>query len=224
MNLPDEMLRHTCEFLAPAGLGRLARASRGLRGAVRGSTAFRRLFKLERTLKQCAFCVAALPDGNIVTGHDMREGPLKVTDAATGASRTLGGTGVVRCVAVQADGRIFTDNNDGSIQVRDSATGGCLQTLQMGELHCVCCIALLQDGRLAVGFGDEHPPQIWDLTEGRCVKTLIGHRTSVYSLAELPRNRVVSGSRVHAQGLERGRRGSTARGCAGRKSRGLTGR
>jgi WD40 repeat protein len=57
----------------------------------------------------------------------------------------------------------------------------------------VLCLAVLPDGRVVSGSGDESL-RVWDAATGTCKRVLEGHTEGVSCLAVLPDGRVVSGS------------------------------
>ena len=89
--LPPEIWRLVCDCLRPPQLGRLARTSRDVRTAVRGSPAFRQLLRCdgvwEDVHERSVLGVAATTDGRIVTASEDRT--LKILDATDGSCRAI---------------------------------------------------------------------------------------------------------------------------------------
>ena len=167
LELPPEIWRLVCDCLRPPQLGRLARTSRDVRKAVRGSPAFRQLLRYDGVWEDVhgrSILGVAVAGDSIVTASE--DHTLKILDAADGSCRSTltGHTNRVRCVCVMPDGRIVSGSRDGTLIVwaRD---GSRLRTLE-GHIDYVWCVAALADDRVASGSKDGSM-RIWDVNTGR---------------------------------------------------------
>ena len=103
LELPPEIWRLVCDCLRPPQLGRLARTSRDVRKAVRGSPAFRQLLRCDgvwEDVHERSILGVAATGGSIVTASEDRT--LKILDAADGSCRAILAehTNRVRCVCI----------------------------------------------------------------------------------------------------------------------------
>ena len=167
LELPPEIWRLVCDCLHPKQLGRLARTSRDVRTAVRGSPAFRQLLRCDgvwEDVHERSILGVAATGGSIVTASEDRT--LKVLDAADGSCRAIleGHTNRVRCICIMPDGRIVSGSRDRTLIVwaRD---GSRLRTLE-GHHEYVWCVAALPEDRVASGSRDG-TIRIWDVNTGR---------------------------------------------------------
>ena len=175
LELPPEIWRLVCDCLHPKQLGRLARTSRDVRMAVRGSPAFRQLLRYdgvwEDVHERSILGVAATGDSIVTASQDRT---LKILDATDGSCRAIleGHTDRVRCVCVMPDGRIISGARDGTLIVwaRD---GSHLRTLE-GHGDFVWCVAALADDRVASGSKDG-TIRIWDVNTGRELSEIDGN-------------------------------------------------
>ena len=138
------------------------------------------------------FCLVALPDGRLASGH--RDKIVRVWDLCSGAcALTLSGHAhVVTCLAILPDGHLASGSHDGTVRVWDVRSGSCILTLS-GHSRAVHKLAVLPDGRLAT-VGLDKTVRVWDVRSGSCALTLSGHSSIVWSLAVLPDGRLASGS------------------------------
>jgi WD40 repeat protein/tRNA A-37 threonylcarbamoyl transferase component Bud32 len=139
--------------------------------------------------------VAFSPDGTRLVSGSMRDGMVKVWDAATGQetfsldSRADKGWSV----AFSPDGqRIAGGSMDatggiaGEVKVWDSRTGLETLTLQGGHSGGVSCVAFSPDGtRLATGSADK-TVKVWDAATGKNVLDLKGLPDKVWSVTFSP--------------------------------------
>ena len=167
LELPPEIWRLVCDCLWHSQLGRLARTSRDVRKAVRGSPAFRQLLRCDgvwEDVHERSILGVAVTGNSIVTASQDRT--LKILAAADGSCRAILAehTNRVRCVCVMPDGRIVSGSRDGTLIVwaRD---GSRLRTLE-GHIDYVWCVAALADDRVASGSKDGSM-RIWDVNTGR---------------------------------------------------------
>ena len=98
--------------------------------------------------------------------------------------QTLAGhTGLVRSVAVSADGgRAVSGGDDGTVRVWDLAAGR-QQAQLTGHHGAVRSVAVSADGGRAVSGGDDGTVRVWDLAAGRQQAQLTGHHGAVRSVA-----------------------------------------
>jgi hypothetical protein len=152
-------------------------------------------------------CIAALPDGRIVSGSSDRT--IRVWNPAIAAGQPghvvvlEGHTGVVDCIAVLPDGRIVSGSWDCTIRVWNPAIAagqpGHVVALE-GHTRIIDCIAVMPDGRIVSGSWDR-TIRVWNpaIAAGQPghVVLLEGHTSSAMSVAALSDGRIVSGSGDH---------------------------
>ena len=191
--LPPEIWRLVCDCLRPPQLGRLARTSRDVRKAVRGSPAFRQLLRYDGVWEdvhgRSILGVAATGD-SIVTASEDRT--LKILDAADGSCRAIleGHMNRVRCVCIMPDGRIVSGSRDGTLMLW-APDGSHLRTLE-GHTDYVWCVAALSDDRVASGSRDGRI-HIWDVNTGGELSE-IRVNGQVRCLAVLPGGNLIASS------------------------------
>ena len=187
LELPPEIWRLVCDCLRPPQLGRLARTSRDVRTAVRGSPAFRQLLRYDGVWEDVhgrSILGVAVTGDSIITASEDRT--LKILDAADGSCRSAltGHTNRVRCVCIMPDGRIVSGSRDGTLIVW-ALDGSRLRTLE-GHQDFVWCVAALADDRVASGSRD-HSIRIWDVNTGHQLSAITnGAGAAVRCLAVLP--------------------------------------
>jgi WD40 repeat protein len=169
--------------------------------------------------KQHVLGLAFSPDGRYLAAgggggnfNDVAVFRLSATDAPRHFKHKYWAT----CVAFSPDGRLLASgsgddshsghnssvNHPSSVRVWDLATGQEVMYLQ--QRHSVWGVAFSPDGRLLAGAtGDYKNPKggipgevlIWDVSTGRLLHTLKGHKACVWSVAFSPDGRrLVSGS------------------------------
>ena len=191
LELPPEIWRLVCDCLRPPQLGRLARTSRDVRAAVRGSPAFRQLLRCDgvwEDVHERSILGVAVTGNSIVTASQDRT--LKILAAADGSCRAILAehTNRVRCVCVMPDRRIVSGSRDGTLIVW-SRGGSLLRTLQ-GHMGYVWCVAALSDDRVASGYKDGGI-HIWDVDTGQLLLTIRGS-DAVRCLAMLPGGNLIA--------------------------------
>ena len=185
LELPPEIWRLVCDCLWHSQLGRLARTSRDVRKAVRGSPAFRQLLRCdgvwEDVHERSILGVAATGD-RVVTASEDRS--VKILDAADGSCRAIleGHTNRVRCVCVMPDGRIVSGSRD-KLLIVWAPDGSLLRTLE-GHQDFVWCVAALSEDRVASGARDGRI-RIFDVNTGFQILVFTPSST-VRCLAALP--------------------------------------
>ena len=186
LELPPEIWRLVCDCLWHSQLGRLARTSRDVRKAVRGSPAFRQLLRYdgvwEDVHERTVLGLAATTDGRIVTASEDRT--LKILDAADGSCRAILAehTNRVRCVCIMPDGRIVSGSRD-KLLIVWAPDGSLLRTLE-GHQDFVWCVAALSEDRVASGARDGRI-RIFDVNTGFQILVFTPSST-VRCLAALP--------------------------------------
>ena len=185
LELPPEIWRLVCDCLRPPQLGRLARTSRDVRTAVRGSPAFRQILRCDgvwEDVHERSILGVAVAGDSIVTASEDRT--LKVLDGADGSCRAILAehTNRVRCVCVMPDGRIVSGSRDKSLIVW-APDGSHLRTLE-GHQDFVWCVAALSEDRVASGARDGRI-RIFDVNTGFQILVFTPSST-VRCLAALP--------------------------------------
>ena len=169
------------------------------------------------------YCLAARQDGSVVsvgmndgdTGNWREDGlpSIKVWDVAEGrCRRSMTVLGVPICLAVLPDGRVLMGCSNPYMIVCDVTTNTAhhLQGVLLQQKHTggINGVAGLPNERV-VSASDDRTLKVWNLAgvipittynggsamKAQCLHTLRGHRSSVLSVAALPRDRIVSGSR-----------------------------
>ena len=152
-----------------------------------------------------ACAVSITPDDcTAVSGSD--DGTLWVFEMETGEYKECfeGHTGSITAVSISPDGRLAVSGaSDGTLRVWDIEEGECLKTLD-GHVDSVGAVSITPDGRMIVcgcaGFNTmsdswQGTVRMWDIENGQCVKTLVGHTNVVDAVSVTPDGRVaVSGS------------------------------
>ena len=112
---------------------------------------------------------------------------MRIWEAATGKEQTtpVGRIGLVVALALAPDGSwLATDDEDGTVRIRDVATGRKRAAL-VGHVGLVT-LAVAPDGTwLAVG-GEDGTVRIWDVISGKERGILVGHTSWVRAVAVAP--------------------------------------
>jgi len=187
--LPPEIWRTVCDYLLSKQLGRLARTSRDVRGAVRGSPAFRQLLRADEVWpevhERSILGVAVTKEGHIVTASE--DHTLKILNACASSAEPP--------YAPRAQNR---------------GAASCRTTFE-GHGDRVRCVCALPDGRVVSGSRDktlivwardssrlrERLRQMLDrqMLEGLRERVLEGHADYVWCVVALSDDRVASGSK-----------------------------
>jgi WD40 repeat protein len=106
-----------------------------------------------------------------------------------------GHKGVVRSVAVTADGRrAVSGSYDDTVRLWDLEHRTCLASLK-GHVLDVNCVAVTADGRLAISGSDDGTVRVWDLERHACLASFEGHQGRVWGVAvTADGRRAISGS------------------------------
>ena len=166
LELPPEIWRLVCDCLVSKQLGRLARTSRDVRKAVRGSPAFRQLLRCDGVWEDVhgrSILGVAVTGDSIVTASE--DHTLKILAATDGSCRAIleGHMNRVRCVCIMPDGRIVSGSRD-KLLIVWAPDGSHLRTLG-GHTDWVWCVAALSDDRVASGSRDG-AIRIFDVSTG----------------------------------------------------------
>lgn len=165
--------------------------------------------KLAHTLKGpgCqVYALAFLPDGQtlLASAHDrVHHWDLNTgKEARVIRQELLGHSNTVNGLAISPAGRwVYSSSYDGSISIWEAASGGLARALHKRRpgYNGPVALAVSSDGtRLAAGFKSDWADRsvhVWDLTAGRKIAALAGHRAPVTALVFSPDGRrLVSGS------------------------------
>jgi WD40 repeat protein/beta-lactamase regulating signal transducer with metallopeptidase domain len=111
-----------------------------------------------------------------------RPGKLWVRNAGSDANAS-GRRVAVLALAYSPDGDLLaTACDDGSVVLRDVATGQVLRRLA-GHRDAACCLAFSPNGRLLATGGYDKTVRLWDVASGTSVAQLRGHTNWVHSVA-----------------------------------------
>jgi WD40 repeat protein/serine/threonine protein kinase len=113
--------------------------------------------------------------------------------------------GDVRCVAFSPDGTKLASRSGARVMLWDTASGQELCTLKGHGLSpghrssmgvFVNSVAFSPDGSQLASAGQDYTVKVWDVANGRVLRTLEGHKDEVYSVAfSADRTRLASASR-----------------------------
>ncbi|KAK4077003.1 uncharacterized protein Triagg1_3970 [Trichoderma aggressivum f. europaeum] len=148
-------------------------------------------------------------------GHEDVVRLLLEKGAKIGCRKTLGSySESVGALAVSPDAKLLASGlHDGFIEVWDTETGQCIQTLQhlpgtksplrsgrppqaRTEMkNMICSIVFTHDSMLVISGSADGSVRVWDRATGDCQQTLQGHTTLVHALASSHDSKlIVSGS------------------------------
>jgi len=132
-----------------------------------------------------------LADDHLAVGCD--DGRIHVVDATAGVVAGMTGhSASVTALVVLPDGSMVASGSaDRTVRLWDVGTRACVATLTP-HANTVTALAVLADGKLASGSHDG-PVRLWDTASRTCVREL--QAFSITSLAALPRDGLVGGSR-----------------------------
>lgn len=145
--------------------------------------------------------VVVSPDGQRVIsssrlGTTYKEWDLKVWDLATGTEiRTLSGHGTTK-VVISPDGKqAVAPCGDQTLKVLDLETGEEKYTISDHGGRYVRDIAFTQNKSKIITADFDSTIKLWDLDTGEVVRTFVGHKSPVNTLAVIPEtNQMISGS------------------------------
>ncbi|MCX6092065.1 MAG: WD40 repeat domain-containing protein [Candidatus Bipolaricaulota bacterium] len=141
---------------------------------------------LESTDTICS--VAFSLDGTLVAATSW-DGTLRLWNTATGSIRRTVPSSWPSPVALafSPDGRTIASSGGGtSIELRDLATGALLTSFGGGY-----SLAFSPDGR-TIAAGEWPKVKLWDVATQRCLLTLTGHTSRVWSVAFSPDGRILA--------------------------------
>jgi WD40 repeat protein len=128
--------------------------------------------------------IAVLPDGKRLVAS-AQDGTARMWDCETGKEiqRFYNGKGgYVWCCAVLGGGKeVLTCGTDQRITRWDVKSGESLHHYEQGS--STIRLAVAPDGQSFAAVGDENRTILWDVMEGRKLRTLRGHTDSVYGAA-----------------------------------------
>ena len=158
--------------------------------------------------------VAFSPDGrSIATGSEDHH--VRIWDLAFGKlrSRLEGHKSEIYSLAYTPDGdKLISGSGDKSAMIWDAEKGTALHRLTIDDVPApvaghgahaqgqppdagVTSVAISQDGKLLVAGSLDHHIRIWDITTGKLLEKLKGHKDSVYSVCFVPGGRqILTGS------------------------------
>ena len=106
--------------------------------------------------------------------------------------KTLNGhTGWIFSLAVLSDGALASSSTD--IRIWDTKSGNLLRVLSKGSTSVANSLALLPNGYLACDYNIKDI-MIWNPTNGKEIKILKSHTSTVYALVAVSDLRLASGS------------------------------
>jgi WD40 repeat protein/transcriptional regulator with XRE-family HTH domain len=113
------------------------------------------------------------------------DGTVRLWDSDTGRllAALRGHAGLVRAVALSADGQLMASaGDDGAVRLWEPETGQLLAVLE-GHTGTVWCMALSADGRRIVSGGVDDTARLWDPRTRQLVATLRGHSSLIWGVA-----------------------------------------
>jgi WD40 repeat protein len=157
--------------------------------------------ELHRIRQENAQQVAVSPDGPLMAVADSKDNAIKIWNVRTGEEvrRLTGHTGAVTSVAFSPDGRwVLSGSHDGTMRRWDVTREGEGRIFRLPLGWWVSCVAFCPDGRRAIAGYYDYSIRLWDLETRQEVRSYLGHRGTVTSLAVSPDGRTfLSGSEDH---------------------------
>ena len=142
------------------------------------------------------YSVAFAPDGRTaLTGHSITE--VTLWDVASGRKiRTIRSNDWVKSVAFGPDGRNLLYASPASAVLVDVAEGEIIRGVGKGAHSAYLnSVVFAPDGRTALTASQDTTLKLWDLSNGREIRTFTGHSAGVTSVAFAPDGRTaLSGS------------------------------
>ena len=151
------------------------------------------------------WCVALLPNGNVLSGS--LDNSIKVWDRLTGAclSTLTGHTSSVYGITVCPNGDVVSASSDSSLRVwrvgkTPNVSYVCHQVLANAHSDEVLCVTTVPgtDDLISGGSSGDPTVKLWHRAnpsvDYKCVRTFSGHTDSVWSVAVMENQNIVSGS------------------------------
>jgi WD40 repeat protein len=125
------------------------------------------------------------PGGRILASSPGMDGSIQLLDVVSGQATIVAGQGPIEAAAFSPDGgTLATCSTDGTIRLRDLATGQTAATLTHGGY--VVSVAFSPDGGTLASSSTDRTARLWDPVTGRATATLFGHTEIVWSAAFSP--------------------------------------
>jgi WD40 repeat protein len=125
------------------------------------------------------------PGGRILASSPGMDGSIQLLDVVSGQVTILAGHGSIEAAAFSPDGRtLATCSTDGTIRLRDPATGQTAATMTHGGY--VVSVTFSPDGRTLASSSTDRTARLWDPATGQAIATLFGHTEIVWSVAFSP--------------------------------------
>ncbi len=123
--------------------------------------------------------MALLPNGDVVSASD--DWTLRAWDAKSGRSYRAyaGHVNTVYAITALPNSRLVSAALDGTMRVWNTEASWVLKTFQTSGIFS---LEALSDERIVAGCASGDV-EIWDLSLGRCVLSLTGHKTPVWTVA-----------------------------------------
>ncbi|KAM0451571.1 hypothetical protein ACHAPV_009910 [Trichoderma viride] len=131
----------------------------------------------------CAVYSTVFSDDGTLVASASWDKTIKIWDMTIDASnQTLGGYTAANSIAFSQDGAKLASGLENNVNVWDTATAACLQTLQ-GHRGPVWAVTFLFNGTKLASASEDKTIKIWDAATGVCIKTLLGHNSAINSIA-----------------------------------------
>ena len=136
---------------------------------------------------------------NFIMSHSLSIDKIKKVEINKKIAR-LHITTINKIINYDNNTKFITCSNDTTIIIRNCLDNVIFKSFTINHKEVIWDILLLSDGRLATSSADK-TIKIWNLTNGNCEQTLIGHCHCVYCLLKLPNSILLSGSQDSSIGV-----------------------